>query len=168
MAKTKFVVSRLGQRCASSSPRIDHPLVHLKGQRFDVLGESLHCFCKLSILSEHLHQEGRLVRRKRRAFLVRAVQSLTMFRIGEGVSGVAVGLACLRQQYEWSRICRLQTEGKVEEDEWIDVERCKPEDVDENPNGNNGGLSDEKARRAKKASERFSLQDKPIVAKNRL
>jgi hypothetical protein len=48
----------------------------------------------------------------------------------------------------------------------IDVERCKPEDIDENPNPNDGGLSDEKARRPKKASERFSLQGKPVVAKN--
>ena len=89
-----------------------------------------------------------------------------MFRIGEGMSGVAVGLAGLRQQYQWSRICRLQTEGEVEEDEWIDVKRRKPEDIRENPNGNNDSLSDEKGRRAKKASERLSLQGKPVVAKN--
>jgi hypothetical protein len=89
-----------------------------------------------------------------------------MFRIGEGMSGIAVGLAGLRQQYEWSRICCLQAEGEVKEDEWIDVERCKPEDIDENPNGNDDGLSDEKGRRAKKASERLSLQGKPVIAKN--
>src|SRR4029077_15926273 len=115
---------------------------------------------------EHLHEEGCLLRLKRRPFLTCAVQSLTMFRVGEGMSGVAVGLAGLRQQYERSRIRRLQAEGEVEEDEWIDVERRKPEDVDENPNGNDARLSDEKARRAKKASERFSLQGKPVVAKN--
>ena len=69
--------------------------MHHKGQRFDVLGESLHCFRKLSVLSEHLHKEGRLVCRKRRAFLARAVQILTMFCVGERVSGVAVSLACL-------------------------------------------------------------------------
>jgi hypothetical protein len=81
------------------------------------------------------------------------------------MSGVSIGLACLREQYEWGRICRLQAKGKVEEDEWIDVECCKSEDIDQNPNGNNDGLSDEKARCAKKTSERFSLQRKPIVAK---
>jgi hypothetical protein len=53
----------------------------------------------------------------------------------------------------------LQAEGEVEEDEWIDVERCKPEDIDENPKDDDYGLSDEKARRAEKASERFSLQN---------
>src|SRR6201981_2807587 len=74
--------------------------------------------------------------------------ALTMFRVGEGMSGVAVGLAGLREQYEWSRICRLQAEGEVEEDERVDVERCKPQDIDENPHGNNDGLGDEKARRA--------------------
>jgi hypothetical protein len=60
----------------------------------------------------------------------------------------------------------LQAEGEIEEDEWIDVERCKAKDIDENPHGNNDGLGDEKARRAKKTSERFSLQGKPVVAKN--
>ena len=140
--------------------------MHLKRQRFDALRESLHRFRELSILPKHLHEERRLVHCKRRPFLARGVQSLTMFRIGASMSGVAVGLAGLRQQYEWSRICRLQAEGEVEEDEWIDVERCKPDDVEENPNGNDGGLRDEKARRAKKASERFSLQGKPVVAKN--
>ena len=80
--------------------------------------------------------------------------------------GVAVGLARLSQQYQWSRICHLQADGEVEEDEWIDVECCKPEDIDQNPNRNDDSLSDEKARRAKKASERFSLQGKPVVAKD--
>src|SRR4051794_40144714 len=125
-------------------------------ERQDALGESLHRFRQLSILAEHFHEEGRLVRRKSRSFFARGVQSLTMFRVGEGMSGVAVGLAGLREQYEWSRICRLQAKGKAEEDEWIDVVRCKPEHIDENPNGNDNDLSDEKARRAKKASERFS------------
>src|SRR6516162_2232850 len=156
----------IGQRSASGSPRIDHRPVHVNRQRFDALGESLHRFRELSILPKHLHEEGRLVRRKRRPFLARAVQSLTMFRIGERMCSVAVGLAGLRQQYEWSRICRLQAEGEVEEDERINVERCKPQDIDENPHGNNDGLGDEKARRAKKTSERFSLQGKPVVAKN--
>ena len=79
---------------------------------------------------------------------------------------VAVGLAGLRQQYEWSCIRSLQAKGEVEEDERINVECCKPKDIDENPNGNNDGLGDEKARRAKKTSKRFSLQGKPVVAKN--
>jgi hypothetical protein len=77
-------------------------------------------------------------------------------------------LAGLRQQYEWSRVCRLQAEGKVEEDERVDVECCQPEDIDDYPNGHDDRLSYEKRRRAKKASERFSLQGKPVVAKNRL
>ncbi len=103
--------------------------MHLKRQRFDALGQSLHGLRELSILLEHLHKEARLLRRKRRPFLARAVQSLTMFCIGEGMSCVAVGLAGLRQQYEWSRICRLQAKGQVEEDERIDVERCEPDDL---------------------------------------
>jgi len=69
------------------------PLLHRLGS------ESLHRFRELSILLEHLHEEGCLLRRNRRPLLARAVQSLTMFRIGEGMSGVAVGLAGLRQQY---------------------------------------------------------------------
>jgi hypothetical protein len=130
------------RKCALGSLRIDHRLVHVKCQRFDALSESLHRFGKLSVLSQHLHEEGRLLSRKRRPFLARAVQSLTMFRIGQGMSRIAVGLAGLRQQYEWSRICRLQAEGEVEEDERIDVECCKPKDIDENPHGNNDGLGD--------------------------
>ncbi len=54
-----------------------------------------------------------------------------MFRIGDGMSYVAVGLPGLCQQYEWSRICRLQAESEVEENEWVDVERGKPQDIAE-------------------------------------
>ena len=43
------------RKCALGSLRIDHRLVHVKCQRFDALGESLHRFCELSILLEHLH-----------------------------------------------------------------------------------------------------------------
>ena len=75
--------------------------MHLKRQHFDALGESLHRFRELSILPKHLHKEARLVRRERRTFLACSIQSLTMFRIGAGMSGVAVGLAGLSQQYEW-------------------------------------------------------------------
>jgi hypothetical protein len=39
----------------------------------------------------------------------------------------------------------------------IDTEMCKPEDIEEYPNGNDHSLSDEKRWRAKKASECFSL-----------
>ena len=108
--------------------------MHLNRQHFDAPGERLHCFRELSILPEHFYEEGSLIRGKRRSLLACAVQSLTMFRIGEGMSRVAVGLAGLRQQDEWSRVCRLQAEGEVEEDERIDVECCKPKDIDENPN----------------------------------
>jgi hypothetical protein len=90
--------STLGKsgKCASGSPRIDNRLVHLDRQRFDALGERLHCFRELSILPEHFYEEGSLIRGKRRSLLACAVQSLAMFRIGEGMSRVAVGLAGLR------------------------------------------------------------------------
>ena len=94
------------------------------------------------------------------------MQCLTMFGVGAGMGYVAVGLSGLCQQDERRRICRLQAESKVEEDEWINVEGCKPSDIDENPKRNDDGLSDEKGRRPKKASKRFSLQGKPVVAKN--
>src|SRR2546430_4217417 len=103
-------------KCASGSPRISHPLVHLKLQLFEALGDSLHSLRELGILPEHLHEEGRLLRLKRRPFLTRAVQSLTMFRIGKRMSRVAVGLAGLRPQYLWRRVCRLQAEGEGVED----------------------------------------------------
>ena len=60
-------------KCGSGNPRIDHHLVHFKGQRFDVLGESLHCFRELSILPKHLHKKGRLLRCKCRPFFARTV-----------------------------------------------------------------------------------------------
>jgi len=66
--------------------------VHLKRQRFDAHGESLHRFRELTILPKHLHKEGRrLVRYDRHPFLACGMQTLTMFRIGAGMSGVAVG-----------------------------------------------------------------------------
>ena len=94
--------------------------MHVNRQRFYALGESLYRFCKLSVLPQHLHEQGRLIRRQRRPFFTSGVQSLKMFRIGERMGCVPIGLAGLRQQYEWSRICRLQAEGEVKEDERID------------------------------------------------
>ena len=73
------------------------------------------------------------------------------------MSGVTVGLAGLREQYEWSRVCCLQAEGEVEENERVDVERRKPENIDEYPKCHDDGLSYEKRWRAEKASECFSL-----------
>ena len=97
----------------SGSPRIAHGLVHFKRQRFDALGKRPHCLRKLSVLPDHLDKEGRLLYGKRCSFLARAVQSLTMFRIGDSMSYVAVGLPGLRQQYEWGRICGLQAKSEV-------------------------------------------------------
>jgi hypothetical protein len=91
-----------------------------------------------------------------------------MLRIGHRMSRVAVCLTGLGQQYEWSRICCLQAESKVQENERVDVERRKNEDTEEYPNSNDGGLGYEKCWCAKKAGEGFCLQGKPVVAKNRL
>ena len=153
-------------RPRSASPLIDHGRVDLTCERLDALGEGLHCFRELSVLLDHLHEKRRLLRCKRLPFLARTVQILTMFRIGEGMSGVAVSLSGLRQQYKWSGVCGLKAKGEVQENERVDVECRKPDDVDEYPNGNDDGLSDEEPGCAKKASERFSLQGKPVVAKN--
>ena len=63
----------------------------------------------------------------------------------------------LSQQYERSGICRLKAKRKVEEDEGIDVESRESNDVDEYPDANDDGLSDEETGCAKKTSERFSF-----------
>ena len=108
-----YLIKIIERKCHSGSPRIAHGLVHFKRQGFDALCERLHCFRKLSVLPDHLDKKGCLLCRKRRPFLARGVQSLTMFRIGDGMSYVAVGLPGLRQQYERSRICGLQAEGEI-------------------------------------------------------
>ena len=84
----------------------------LKRQRLDTLRESLHCFRELSVPLEHLHEKRRLLRCCRLPFLARVVQSLTMFRIGDGMSGVTVSLSRLRQQYEGSGVCSLNANKK--------------------------------------------------------
>ena len=84
----------------------------LKRQRLDTLRESLHCFRELSVPLEHLHEKRRLLRCCRLPFLARVVQSLTMFRIGDGMSGVTVSLSRLRQQYEGSGVCSLKANQK--------------------------------------------------------
>src|SRR5579872_2949849 len=84
------------------------------------------------------------------------------------MSRIAVGLPGLRQQYERRGRCSLEAESEVQENERVDVECRKTENIDQNPNADDSGLSGEESRRAKKPSERFSLQRKPVVAKNRL
>ena len=66
--------------------------MHFQRQRLDSLGESLHCFRKLSVLLDHLDKEGRLLCRNRRPFLARRVQRLPMFRVGLRMSYVTVCL----------------------------------------------------------------------------
>jgi hypothetical protein len=86
-----------GDSPASGSTRIDHGVVDLKRQHLDTLGESLQGFHELSVLLEHLHEKRRLLRRCRLPFLARVVQSLTMFRIGDGMSGITISLSGLRK-----------------------------------------------------------------------
>jgi hypothetical protein len=145
---------------------IDDGVVDFKRQRFHPLGESLHRFRKLSVLLDHLDKEGGLLCGDRRPFLARRVQGLTMFGISEGMSHVAIGLPGLCQQDEWSRIRRLEAESEVQKNEWVDVEGCKSNRIDEDPNGDNDSLGDKETRRPEKASERFSPQGEPVVTEN--
>jgi hypothetical protein len=87
----------LPARTASSGLSIDHGPVDFKRQRFHPLGESLHGFRKLSVLLDHLDKEGRLLCRNHRPLLACRVQCLPVFRVGLGMSHVAVSLRCLGQ-----------------------------------------------------------------------
>ena len=140
--------------------------MHLTRQGFNPATQFLNALGQNQILLQQCQHLGALLEGGALLLRTRGGKGLAVLDVGLGEGLVAVGLPGLRQQDEWSRVCRLQAEGEVEEDERVDVERCKSKDIDENPHSNNDSLGDEKARRAKKASERFSLQGKPIVAKN--
>src|ERR1700733_8063276 len=141
--------------------------MHLKCQRRDTLRQILDGFRKLRVLLEHFQQQRGLLRGKCLLVLAQTMQVLAMFRIGDGVRLVAVGLTRLRQQNERRSIRRLQAEREVEQDERIDIKRCEPDDINKNPDRNDDRLPNKKHRRTKKPSKRLSLQGKPVITKNR-
>src|SRR5262249_6896304 len=143
-------------------------IVHFTRQRFDALGQRLYRFRELSVLLKHFYKKPRLLCRKRRPFLARLVQGFTMFRIGESMGCIAVGLPGLREQDEGSRIGGLQAESEVQENERVYVECCEPDYINQDPNGDDSGLSDKETRGSKETSEGFSFQGKPVVAKDRM
>src|SRR5450432_157563 len=91
-----------------------------------------------------------------------------MFRVGLGVRLVPISLARLCQQNEGSGVGSLQAEREVKENEWINVEMRDAEDVQNNPNRDEGGLPNQEHGRAEEAGERLRLERKPVVAENRI
>ena len=76
--------------------------------------------------------------------------SLPVLGVGFGVGLVTVGLARLRQQDQRGRVGRLQTERKVQKNEWIDIEVRNSGDIDENQIVLTSSLNNEEHGRSKK------------------
>jgi hypothetical protein len=67
--------------------------VNFERQCFNALRERLHCSREPGILLHHLDKEGGLLGCERRPFFARGMKGLPMFRVGSGMSRVAIGLA---------------------------------------------------------------------------
>ena len=74
------------------------------------------------VLLHHLDKQRRLPLCIGLSLQADTMELLAMFCISNSVDLVAVGLTRLCQQNKWCRIGRLQAEGKIEENEWVNIE----------------------------------------------
>ncbi len=115
----------------------------------------------------HVDQHGGLLHRQGLALLAGAMQVFAMFGIGDGIGLVAVRLAGLGQQDQRCGIGGLGAEGQVQQDEGICIPDKRPEDVEQNPDGDEDRLADQESRGAEEAGEGFGLQPERIIAEGR-
>ena len=119
--------------------------------------------CELCVALEHFEQQRSLFGRHNLTFLAGLCEVFTVLGIGIGVHLIAVSLAGLRQQDQRCGVSGLKAECEVEQDEWVFIEFCPTNNVDQNPYANNHRLNDKKNWRSKKPRERFRLLGKPVI-----
>ena len=140
--------------------------MQLRCQDFDPLAQLLDQLGQVGVLLHQLEQPGGFVRGHLLPLLARQCQRFAMLGVGVGMRFVAVGLAGLRQKNERRGVGGLQAEGEVQKDKGIDIKMGEPEDVDDNPDGDDERLADEKNRGAEETGECFGLEREPIIPKD--
>jgi len=119
-------------------------------------------------LLEQLHDKHHLFRGERKPFLAHPMEFLPMFRVGEGVGFVAVGLTGLRQQDERRGISRLRAEREIEQDERVDIEARVAEDIDSiSKLGRQASAQSKRTAFRKTERNASAFNAKPIITKHR-
>jgi hypothetical protein len=142
-------------------------LVQLGGQRLDPLNQIAGKFGQLRIPLQQLQQLCRVLGCDFLPLLVRNGKRLPVLCVSLGVHGVTRSLTRLRKQDERRSVGCLETERQIEQYKWINVELRKAEDVDSDPDNDDGCLRAEKKGCSKKASKGFRLKRERIVSKRR-
>src|SRR5260221_892473 len=145
----------------------DDRSVDFRRQHRHMLGQRLDRFGNFGVLPHHLKQQRLLLGRLSHSLLTGTMEILAMLGVGDGVHLVPVGLSRLRQKNERCRIGSLQAESEIEQDEGIKVEVDKADDIEDDPDGNEDGLADQKDRGSEKAGKVLRLEGEPVVAENR-
>ena len=140
--------------------------MHFAGERLDALAQLVGDLRQPGVLLEQRHQLRPLFGGQGHALFVRRGEVFPMLRVGIGMGLVAVRLPGLRQQNEGRGIGGLETEREIEEDEGINVELGEAENIQADPDDDDGRLPHQKKRGAKKTGEGLRLQREPIVAED--
>ncbi len=137
----------------------------LAGQRLDTPGELAVGAGQRGVLLQELAQ---LLRRplELALMLLRSTGAVhTMLLDGVGGGLVAVGLPCLGEQDERSRVGGLQGEGEVEEDERVGIPVLDDRDgVEDDPDDDGDGLTDDVLGRAEESRCAFCVAAEGVAA----
>ena len=114
--------------------------MQLGGQRLDPLNQLLGKLRQLRVSLQQFKQLCRVLGCDLLPLLVRDGKRLPVLCVSLGEHSVTRCLSRLGKQDERRCISCLETECQIEQNKWIDVELRKAEDVDSNPDGDNGCL----------------------------
>src|SRR5262245_58222628 len=143
-----------------------HPAMDLVGELLDVLRQLLGELREARVLLEEGDHVRGLLRRLLLALEAHLRQRFPMLRVGLEVHLVPVGLPGLCEEDQRCRVCRLQAERQVEQDEGIEVEPGDPGRVQPHPECHHERLPDQEGRGAEEAREALGPDRKPVVAEH--
>ena len=136
------------------------------GQGFYALAQFLGESGQLRILFHQVQELLGMLQGERLPFLARPGQVFTVLGICLCQHSVPVGLPGLSEKDQRCCIGGLETEGKVQEYERVNVKFCPAQQVNHDPDANDQRLGDEKRWRAKESGERLRFLAKPALAED--
>lgn len=140
--------------------------MHLGGEVGDLLAEFLGQLGELGVLMHKLDELGGLLGGHGELLCILFGYFLAMQGVGIGMDLVAVGLPRLRQQDERRGVSGLETEGKVEQNERIEIKLNETCHIQPDPNDDDDALHNEKDGRPEETSKGLGFQRKPVVSEN--
>ena len=149
---------------------LDDSGVHLGGEHLDALAQFMGDFGQAGVLVHQLDELRGLPGGEALALGAGPGEVFAMGGVGLGVGLVAVCLPGLGKQDERGGVGGLEAEGEVKQDERVLVETPfagEGQNIDDDPDGDDSRLADEKYRGSEEPGKGLGLEREPVVAKYR-